>query len=358
MPQLSTRLSPDTVSWTCLCGLLAACLWLRPAKGFDVSFPRAVLPILGLAVLLAALMVGRLRQDDRLVAGATAFLQMTLFTLLGVVFTYLLAADARPLWDDDLATADRWLGLQWPAILNAAAELPAALLLLAGAAYHSLVVQMMLCIVVLACSERYDRLRVLIAAAILSGTITVLASGAMPALGNLFDPDRYGRLWPSVAWLDRSLVAGLRDGTIRQIDLSHMTGIVSFPSYHAALPVILVWGLRPIAALHLPAALWAALTIAATPLFGGHYVVDVFAGLMLAVATLMVARRLPLRGSDGDQLFSSSPRASSPAYCRDGMLRQRSGRPARGGALLPDMPRWRRTERRCSCSRCEGSLLL
>lgn len=289
----------DAMSWMLIGGLAASCMLLGHAMGFGVPLGRAVLPGIGLAVLIAARAIGRRRGNVRLEAGASAFLQMTLFTILGVVFTYLLAARAGPLWDAELAAADARLGLVWPTIFAAADHLPASILLIGGIAYHSLVLQMVACIVLLASADRLDRLRTMVAAAILSGTVTVIVSGIVPAVGNLFDPHHYRTLWPSVAWLDRDLVLRLRGGTMRQVDLSHMTGIVSFPSYHATLPVILLWGLRPFPRLRLAAMVWAGLTIAATPLFGGHYGVDVLAGLLLAVGGVAVAKRLSSGSPNG-----------------------------------------------------------
>jgi len=312
-----TKSFADSVSWSLICLLLITCLAASRGMGFGILLDRALVPGVGLAVLIGVLAVGRSRGNARLIAGATAFLQMTLFTMLGVVLTYLLASQAPPLWDAELAAADARLGLDWPAIFAAADRLPAAILLLGGTAYHSLVAQMVMCIVVLAGSGRFDRLRVTVAAAILAGVITVLVSGLVPAIGNLFDPDRYKALSPSVAWLDRDLIAQLRDGTIRQIDLSHMTGIVSFPSYHATLPVILAWGLRPISWLRLPAALWAGLTIAATPLFGGHYVADVLAGLLLATAALAVARRLSSEHLTAERMHRPAGCGTRPARTAD-----------------------------------------
>lgn len=308
----------DALSWTLVGGLAFACLLLTSLMGFGVLPGRALLAGIGLAVLAAALVIGRRRADARLAAGASAFLQMTSFTILGVVLTYLLAARGAPLWDARLAAADQRLGVHWPAILGAADRLPAPVLALGGVAYHSLVAQMVLCILVLAGTGRLDRLRVMTAAAILAGVTTVLVSGVVPAVGNLFDPDRYQALWPSVAWLERALVLGLRDGSVRQIDLLHMTGIVSFPSYHAALPVILGWGLYPIARLRLPAAIWATLTIAATPLFGGHYLVDVLAGVVLASAALALAARLVSKnagrgGMPRGQEYAMLPRSRAAA---------------------------------------------
>ncbi len=287
------------MTWTLICGIATICMLLGQAQGFGVLLGRAVLPGIGLAVLVAGLVIGRRSGNARLTAGALAFLQMTLFTILGVVLTYLLAARAGPLWDAEFSAADARLGLVWPTVFAAADRMPAALLMLGGIAYHSLVLQMVVSIVLLAGAGRLQRLRTMVAAAILSGTVTVLISGVMPALGNLFDPLHYKALWPSVAWLDRDLVLRLRDGTLRQVDLSHMTGIVSFPSYHAALPVILVWGLRPFSRIRAPATVWAGLTIVATPLFGGHYAVDVLAGLVLAIGGLVVATRLPTTCPEG-----------------------------------------------------------
>lgn len=294
----TTTSHANAASWSVIGGLALACLLLSHALGFSVALARAALPALGVAVLTGALAIGRMRADTRLVAGATAFLQMTLFTILGVVLAYLLAALGGPSWDEWLAVADARLGLDWPAILAVADRLPVPILLVAGLAYHSLVVQMVGCIVVLAATARLERLRTAVAAAIVAGAVTILLSGLLPAVGNLFDPAHYRTLWPSVAWQDRDLVLGLRDGAVRELDLSHMTGIVSFPSYHAALPVILFWGLYPVTPLRVPAAIWAGLTIVATPLFGGHYGVDVLAGLLLAVLALAVARRLAAKAPD------------------------------------------------------------
>lgn len=295
---ITTTTRADAVSWWVVGGLALGCLLLGLWLKFSVLLSNAAWPPLAVAVLGAAVAVGHLRGDARLVAGATAFLQMTLFTVLGVMLSYLLAARGAPTWDGWLTAADERLGLNWPAILVAVDRLPRWILLLAGTAYHSLVLQMVGCIVLLAGTGHLERLRTTIAAATLAGGVTILLSGLFPAVGNLFDPAQYEALRPSVAWQDQHLVLGLRDGSIRALDMSHMTGIVSFPSYHAALPVILWWGLYPIAPLRVPAAIWAGLTVLATPVFGGHYVADVLAGLVLAGTALTIVGRLAATARD------------------------------------------------------------
>jgi membrane-associated phospholipid phosphatase len=158
-----------------------------------------------------------------------------------------------------------------------------------GLAYYSLIPQMIVTIVALSCVALFDVLRVTVCAAIVSGFTTVLVSGLVPADGNLFDPHRYQHLWPPVALLQTELIGGLRSGSIRMLDLSAMQGIITFPSYHAALAAIFIWAFRAVPGLAGFGAVWAGLTILATPLGGGHYAVDVLAGLLLAVGSLAAA---------------------------------------------------------------------
>ncbi|WP_221766434.1 phosphatase PAP2 family protein [Sphingomonas ginkgonis] len=264
---------------------MLACLLASAGLGF--RFTGLLLPGLSLLLLAAAAVIGRSTARPRLYAGASAFLLMTLFSELGILLSYALAAKAGPLWDGALAHADRRLGFDWPAVFLASDHSP-VLLWIGAVAYHSLPLQMIVCIVALSGTARFRTLGITISAAILSGFATILLSGLMPAMGNVFDPARFSHLWPSVAWMERGMIAGLRDGSWRTLDLTQLWGIVTFPSYHATLPIILAWGQRDIPRLRILAPLWAGLTILATPLFGGHYGVDVLVGMGLAPLALAI----------------------------------------------------------------------
>ena len=279
--------------------MAAVCLVTAAGLGFHVDVVKAAIPAGGVALLCAGIAIGRWRMRPRLAMGATAFLQMTLFTMIGVILSYALAARAGALWDARFAAIDRAMGFDWPAVVRAADGSP-LLLWIGGLAYHSLTVQMIVCIVVLSAAGRVDRLHRAVVAAILSGFVTILISGATPAMGNVFDPAGYRHLWPSVAWTEQAMLAGLRDGSWRTIDLTRLMGIVTFPSYHATLPIILAWSLRDASGWRMIAPVWAAITIAATPLFGGHYAIDVVAGAGLAgfgLATAPWLVRRPVRAT-------------------------------------------------------------
>jgi membrane-associated phospholipid phosphatase len=86
-------------------------------------------------------------------------------------------------------------------------------------------------------------------------------------------------------------MAALRDGALRVIDLGDVQGLVVFPSFHAALAVICaavaqgrwivpVWGFN-------------LLIVAASPAIGGHYFVDILAGILLACITVGLVHERP-----------------------------------------------------------------
>lgn len=274
--------------------MLSAYLFVERHHPFTIDPVRALPAAFVLTALGASRVIGRRTGRARLEVGATAFLQMTLFTLLGVVLAYAFAANGAALWDVRFAAADKMLGFHWPFLLSLLDQFPILVWLL-GVAYHSLTVQMIAIIVGLSGTARFATLRVMVCAAILSGFVTILISGFMPAMGNLFDPAKYGRLWPSIAWLEQGLITGLRDGTLRTLDLTMLMGIVSFPSFHATLSAIFIWALKDVPRVGRLGGLWAALTIIATPVFGGHYAVDVLMGLILAPPAIMIARWLTQR---------------------------------------------------------------
>ncbi len=288
MSKARIRSNGDAVTWWLVALMAMVCTLTVLGLGFRIAMPQSLIPLVGLTCLLSVMLVGKVRNRPLLCEGAAAFLQMTLFTLIGVVLSYGLAARAGPLWDRQFIVLDRAMGFDWPFLFAAADRLPVALWI-GGLAYHSLTLQMVACILVLSATSQVDRLRTAVTAAIASGFVTILISGLMPALGNVFDPGLYIHLWPSVAWREQGMLVGLRDGSWRTIDLTQMMGIVTFPSYHATLPIILTWAVGKTSWCRIIAPIWATVTIFATPLFGGHYAVDVLAGAGLAVLALWIA---------------------------------------------------------------------
>lgn len=279
----------DRLTWMLIAAMLPLFAALQPADPIRVAPMTALLPAADIALLIGLRLIGVLRRLPNLVVASDALLQMTLFTLAGILLSYALASRGGGLWDAELALWDAALGFDWSA-LRAALDTSWGAVWLLTTAYHSLIPQMVAVILLLSASGRHDELRILILAAVIAGFVTILLSGLFPAMGNLFDAEVYRHLPPSVASLHAPVIDGLRDGTLRTIDLRQMMGIVTFPSYHAALALLFIGAFRLVPRARVGGTVWAGLTIVATPISGGHYGVDVLAGLALACASLATAR--------------------------------------------------------------------
>ncbi len=95
-------------------------------------------------------------------------------------------------------------------------------------------------------------------------------------------------------WLKTLMM--IRNGEWTTFDFSHVEGIISFPSFHTTLAILLVYAVRHhrwALAVMVPLNL---LLIVATLSVGGHYLVDLPAGAAVAfvsiVATRLLRRRL------------------------------------------------------------------
>ena len=120
-----------------------------------------------------------------------------------------------------------------------------------------------------------------------------------PALGKV------GHLGDYIATLTT-----IRSGMWAVLDYSRAEGIITFPSFHATLAILFVYAVRRhrwALAVFVPLN---ALLIAATPTVGGHYLVDLPAGVIVAVASIAITRALRRR------LFSSQVRVRPLAFSR------------------------------------------
>lgn len=88
---------------------------------------------------------------------------------------------------------------------------------------------------------------------------------------------------------------GLRAGTLRRLDATLITGIVTFPSLHAADAVVFAWGFAKLGRVGWPLVGVNVLMIGSAVVTGGHYLVDVFAGCAIAGGAIVLAARLQAR---------------------------------------------------------------
>lgn len=290
------RLSPGACTW-CLIGaiLLATLVWMRVA-GLNFAWESAALTVgacAGLAALAAFYRTWR--PEPRIADTLTALAQVIAFGACAAPLSYAVAATAGPLWDSTFHSWDLALGLDWRAYLgwvDAHPKLAIAMML----AYRSLLVQMMLVVILLGFCGRLLALRGFVVALCLSGTVTVLIGGLTPALTNFttlnVNMADFPHVQPVAASVHVAQLMALRDGTLRTLSLDSLEGIVAFPSFHATLGALFLWAFWSLRGARLPALVVNGLLVASTPIDGGHYFVDVIAGLAIAVLAILAARWL------------------------------------------------------------------
>lgn len=266
--------------------------WMR-ATGLALDVASAIPPVLGCVGLeLLATFYSTWRPEPRFAVSLSGLAQIIAFTACGGLLSYAVAATGGPLWDGTFQALDQSLGLDWLAYLHGLNDHPALGSVL-SLAYQSLMPQLTLLIVVLGFGGRLSAVREFVLAYMIAGLATVLLSGLMPAMAMFvhlgLQPDDFPRLNPVAAYVHFSHLSALRDGTLRIVSLTQVEGIVTFPSFHAVLGVLFIRYFWISRITRWPALVLNAMLIAATPIDGGHYFVDVGAGVLIAVVAIKVA---------------------------------------------------------------------
>jgi membrane-associated phospholipid phosphatase len=228
----------------------------------------------------------RYRGEPALASALSATAQMVAFAAVAAPLSYLAASAALPLQDAAFDAADRALGLDWRRLLAWMNAHPYPHTVF-WAAYLSFTVQASVTILALAFTRRLTQLRIFMLAFFLCAIVTIVISGLLPAQGvwghyGLTTAD-YPAIAPATRELHLPIYLGLRDGSFRLLTGIGSEGIITFPSLHAALGVIFIVALWPVPVLRWIGAAVNGLMIVATPVDGGHYFIDVIAGLAIAV---------------------------------------------------------------------------
>jgi membrane-associated phospholipid phosphatase len=196
--------------------------------------------------------------------------------------TYLAAASGYPLVDTALTKLDAILfGFDWNVEANWGANRPALDWLLRHA-YASIYYQGALVFLVGSVSRPGDRNGEIIWQFCISLILTCTIFVFTPALGHVA---HIGTDWMKTLMM-------IRNGEWADFDFAHVEGIISFPSFHTTLAILLVYGARHHRWLLAVLAPLNMILIAATLSVGGHYLVDLPAGAAVAFISIAATRLL------------------------------------------------------------------
>jgi len=238
-------------------------------------------------LLLGALFYAISGRSERICATLLAVGTLLMFTLFGVILSYLAIRGGWPMMDDNLAAWDRVLGLDWPAYQRFVGGHP-WFAFTTGMLYETSVIQILAVALVLGFSGRLAVLAEFMAGLIISAFIAVVVGALLPALGAYH---HFGIPDNGIAFYASAIVAA-HDGTLQVLDLGAAEGLVVFPSFHTAISVAVMIACWPVRYLRYPSLVINALLIAGVPVWGGHYFVDVIAGTLIVAFAVSAWRRL------------------------------------------------------------------
>ncbi|MFC0687521.1 phosphatase PAP2 family protein [Novosphingobium clariflavum] len=297
-PRLRRHLLVALLVSLCVLSLLMrrAALHIDPWHGDNLPFYGA-----GLALLI--LRFGLPRSDWRHAVPVARFSEyaalFTLISLMGATASYPVAALTHGYADAALQRIDLALGFDWLACYRRVAAHP-LLQLLGTAAYRSIYFTPAVLLAHAAWTGRQGRAYEFLAAFWLAAVITLGVFSLMPAVG----PFSY--LWhgaipymPESELWQQGLIPGLRAHSVTQVDIAHLRGIVSAPSFHTAAAVLYIAAGWRIAGLRWPIVTLNTAMLLSTPVEGTHYLIDMIIGAAVAGVSLslVMAYRAMLRRS-------------------------------------------------------------
>jgi membrane-associated phospholipid phosphatase len=236
--------------------------------------------------------------DPKMVLMLTSIGQLTFIVTFMGPLTYVGGALNFPLQDQLFLAIDRALGVDPKMLLeffNARPDWTAWL----EAGYGMIKWPLLGVPLILGMTGRLVRLQTFVLAFALALIATLVIAAFIPAIGTYdglgLAPESMPNLNTRIYALQAHDIPALRDGSLRALELFKLAGIVSFPSFHAASALLYAWALWPVRGFGLFVSALCVLMLAATPVVGAHYFIDVLGGFAVAVAAIAISRRLVAR---------------------------------------------------------------
>jgi hypothetical protein len=224
-----------------------------------------------------------------------AVAQLALAVPVTATLTYIAASTDLPLQDARLLAWDRALGFDFRTLLDLTyrhRELVPPL----AYSYSSIGTQLLIATLVLPLVGHYRRSAEMLCAYVLAILVTTIVSALVPAIGVYgalgLQPSDFPQLEPG-GYYDTLRDAPLvRNGELRELSLMHLVGVLTFPSFHAVSAILYMWAFWPLRWVRPLAVIVNVVMLVATPLGGGHFLVDVLAGIAVALVAIGAARKI------------------------------------------------------------------
>lgn len=221
---------------------------------------------------------------------ATFGFSLSLFMAMSMVLrplSYLAVYAKFPLFDEKLAWFDRLIGFDWLSHVAWVNSSPIVNFVL-DYSYQSITLQFVFIFYIFYVSQNYERLREIVMVFFIMGMVTTFISMFTPAAGafHYYKPDAAitDNLSPYAGRYFQAHFLALYNGQMHGMVFGNSTGLIAFPSFHTQAAVLYIWATRR-TIFFWPAVLLNLSMIVSTITFGGHYVADLLAGVVVAAAS-------------------------------------------------------------------------
>jgi membrane-associated phospholipid phosphatase len=265
--------------------LIDAAWAARIGFSLTVEWLDCVVPLLAVAAIITCRAIV---PQERGALIAEYFILSIAATVAFAVLSYLCCTAAYHLVDDELLRLDRALGFDWQLWFRWLQGHQAVLSVL-KATYDSLPYQGLYFAVLFGLLLRRIELREMFWTVFIAGLFTSAGSVLLPALGTfeMFEQTSLGDYLPDMKQL--------RAGSDLHFALGRLKGVVNFPSFHTTMAVVYAYAFRRTGLFGYIVIAINVTMLLSIPFIGGHYLVDMIGGAGVAVASILLARRLVVR---------------------------------------------------------------
>jgi hypothetical protein len=282
----------------CMSAALVASLWLTD---FRLALPGAVVTSAFVAIYAGFAYANARsdkRRDPQVMFALGSIAQLVMITAVMTPLTYVAGAMNFPVQDANLHAIDVALGLDWRSYVEWVNDHPLLAIWLSYG-YTMIRWPIFAIPVVLAAAYRFRRIQEFTFAFAVALIVTTIISAFVPAIGVFqqigLDPATLTNIDPGAYLAQQRDLGPVREGTLRNLDLINLAGIVTFPSFHACSAVLYAWAFWPVWWMRPFAVLANGAMMASTPVDGGHYFIDLFAGIAVALVAIVAARSVSRR---------------------------------------------------------------
>jgi membrane-associated phospholipid phosphatase len=265
-------------------------LYLSPIR----FSPKGSLPVFVMIAAFVAIARYCWLRGMKAFAVALECLSLGTFLIIPMLMaSYLAASLDMPLVDGRLATLDAALGFDWKAYIGFLNSHPA----LAGAlkyTYGTLSLQLVALPFILAATGRFERAYAMIAAFALLCLLSSVISAWFPALGTYVTygvhAGEYRNVDSYYGFQFLKDFQAVRTQPDFVLSINSMSGIITFPSDHAAIAALCVWAAWDVKLARIPFVVLNVMMSASAVANANHYLIDVVAGLDVAIVSILAVK--------------------------------------------------------------------